>query len=125
MKILADTNIFVKFWKTNAGEIGEVFAQEEIVICGPVRAELMHGARTDKEMKRILNMLDIFEELAMNEKDWMKVGKNLYRLRINGVNLPFADAVIASVALKYDIPLWTNDRHFTHIQGVIPELKLY
>ena len=45
----------------------------------------------------------------------MQVEENLYRLCINGEKLSFANVVIASVALKYDILIWTNDKHFMHI----------
>ncbi len=49
----------------------------------------------------------------------------LQTMRSNGFQVPFADAVIAFIAMKYDIPLWTRDTHFLLIQGYYPELKLY
>ena len=42
--ILADTNIIIKLWKTNDADIRKVFENEDVCICGVVRAELLHGA---------------------------------------------------------------------------------
>ena len=57
--------------------------------------------------------------------DWEGAGFILQTMRSNGFQVPFADAVIAFIAMKYDIPLWTRDTHFLLIQGYYPELKLY
>ena len=61
----------------------------------------------------------------MDDYDWEGAGFILQTMRSNGFQIPFADAVIAFIAMKYDIPLWTRDTHFLLIQGYYPELKLY
>jgi hypothetical protein len=33
--------------------------------------------------------------------------------------------VLATVAIANDFELWTRDRQFTHIQRVLPTLKLF
>lgn len=33
--------------------------------------------------------------------------------------------IIATLAIKYDIPVWTGDRHFSLIQNVLTDLRLY
>ncbi len=53
------------------------------------------------------------------------LGDNLNTLRAGGMTIPFADAVIATVAVVNDIDLWTRDAHFTLVQGVLPALKLF
>ena len=35
------------------------------------------------------------------------------------------DAAIASIAMKYGIPVWANDKHFEMMKSVIPQLKVY
>ena len=45
--------------------------------------------------------------------------------RKKGVQVPFPDAIIATIALKNDIPIWTGDQHFKLIQKVFSKLKLY
>lgn len=51
--ILADTNIIIKLWKTNDADIRKVFENEDVCICGVVRAELLHGAVSPENMENI------------------------------------------------------------------------
>ncbi len=44
---------------------------------------------------------------------------------LEGYSIPLTDPLIAYLAIKYDIPVWTKDNHFKLIQAVYPELKLY
>ena len=53
------------------------------------------------------------------------IGRQLYNYRSNGFTVPFTDAAIASIAMKYGIPVWANDKHFEMMKSVIPQLKVY
>ena len=57
--------------------------------------------------------------------DWQILGDNLYNLRKKGISVPFSDAIIATIALKHGIPIWTGDRHFLLIQSVLTGLNIY
>ena len=46
MNIIPDTNIFIDFWKRPTESIKKIFDEEDVIICGPVRAELLQGALT-------------------------------------------------------------------------------
>ena len=39
--------------------------------------------------------------------------------------MPFSDAMIATLAIKYDIPVWTGDKHFALIKNVLTDLRLF
>ena len=123
--ILADTNVFIDFWNKPTEELSDVFEKEDIVICGVVRAELLHGAVSDKDFANITMMLEAFDEKSLSTEDWQLLGSNLYKLRKNGLTVPFSDAIIATLAMKYNIPVWTGDRHFALIQNILTDLKLY
>ena len=125
MKVLADSNIFIDFWKKPDQALIETFSNEDIVTCGVVKAELMHGAKSDADLNRICELLDEFETLDFEASDWKDLGNDLYALRTNGVTVPFQDAVIALLAIKNKIPLWTRDTHFSYIQRVLKALELY
>lgn len=92
---------------------------------GVVRAELLHGAVSAKDFANITTMLEAFDEFHLESPDWQILGENLYRLRKRGISVPFTDAIIATIALKHDIPIWTGDKHFLLIQSVLTGLKLY
>ena len=125
MKILADTNIFIDFWNNPTEALKNVFIKEDIAICGVVRAELLHGAVSAKDFTNITTMLEAFDEFNLEIPDWQILGDNLYNLRRKGISIPFSDAIIATVTLKHNIPIWTGDRHFPLIQSVLTELNIY
>ena len=47
------------------------------------------------------------------------------KLRLKGLNLPVPDVIIATLGLKYSIPVWTFDQHFIEMKSVFTDLKLY
>ena len=87
--------------------------------------QIMIMLRTYQEIDNYLKAFNTFEKPANDDYDWEGAGIILQTMRSNGFQVPFADAVIAFIAMKYDIPLWTRDTHFLLIQGYYPELKLY
>ncbi len=130
MILLADTNIVIDFLKAVRKDdkkslLVNLFAKHEVVLCGVVRAELLHGAYSEKNKSDLLKFVSCYTSANLEENDWNVFGTQLYAYRTNGVTVPFADAVIASVGIKYGIPVWTNDEHFRMMTTVIPELKVY
>ena len=123
--LLVDTNIFIDFWNNPSEEITKIFADEDIVICGIVRAELLHGAVSEKDFKNIVSLLNTFEELDMISSDWQLLGEYLYRLRKSGISVPISDAIIALIAIKNDVPVWTADKHFWLMKKELQDLKIY
>ena len=122
---MVDTNVFIDFWNAPTEEVEETFEKEDIAICGVVRAELLHGAVSERELGEITTMLDAFDEFDIEAGDWQTLGEYLYKLRKGGLTVPFTDAVIALIAIKNDLSVWTGDRHFSMMQAVLPELKIY
>ena len=82
MKIIPDSNIFIDFWKHPTEEIEKIFENEEIILCGAVRAELLQGAVSVKNFTQISDGLDSFQEVNLESGDWGRLGENLYLLRL-------------------------------------------
>lgn len=76
-------------------------------------------------MKSLEEDLGVFESLNIGQSDWNDFGKFLYRVRKSGLTVPYQDALIAFVAIKNDVPVWTKDKHFKLIQAADEKLKLY
>ena len=123
--VLADSNIMIEYFRSRDSELARKIDTMDIALCGVVRAEIIHGARTEQEINNYLAAFNTFVKPANDDYDWEGAGFILQTMRSNGFQIPFADAVIAFIAMKYDIPLWTRDTHFLLIQGYYPELKLY
>ncbi len=124
MRILADSNIFVDFWRNPPQEMIDRFRRDQIVICGVVRSELLHGAVSEKNLGKIRETLELFDSFEMSKNDWYTLGEQLYMLRTHGLTVPLADAIIACLAMKNDVPVWTHDNHFRKMQEILKELKV-
>ena len=125
MRILVDSNMFIDFWRSPTQSIIDIFSKEDIVICGIIRSELLHGAKSEADLKRINSALDVFEEVEFDESDWGLLGKMLYQLRISGITVPLSDAIISYLAIKQQIPVWTKDNHFALMQQTLTDLQLF
>ncbi|MCR5613966.1 PIN domain-containing protein [Treponema sp.] len=123
--VLADSNIMIDYFRSRNSELAQKIDSMDIALCGPIRSEILHGARTEAEIDNYLEAFQTFDNLLTDDYDWDGIGFILQTLRSNGISVPFADAVISYTAIKYDVPLWTRDTHFTIIQAYYPELKLY
>ena len=88
-------------------------------------AELLRGAVSEKQFNQLKSSLECFEYIPFEQEDWDSLPRLLYTLKTNGIAVPFQDAMIALLAMKAACPLWTTDRHFSILQSVLPELKLF
>jgi predicted nucleic acid-binding protein len=122
--ILVDTNVIIELWKKATEEEIKTFYETDVAICGVVKSELLHGAFSQKNLDQIAFDLNLLEEVNIQENQWEAFGRFLYRLRTNGLVVPYADALIAFIAITNKLKLKTNDKHFRLIQVVIPELQL-
>ena len=123
--ILVDSNILIDYYRNRKSELAKKIDSLPIALCGVVKSEVLHGARTNNEINNILASFGTFDLLHTDEYDFEGVGFMLQTLRENGITLPLADVIIAFCAIKYDVPLWTQDGHFKLIQGLYPELSFY
>jgi predicted nucleic acid-binding protein len=94
-------------------------------VCGVTRAEILSGARGVKDRTKLLTILDGFQQVEIPDALWDDIGDLLATLRASGVTVPIADAVLATIAMKLDVEIWTRDTDFANMQRVSPALKLY
>lgn len=73
----------------------------------------------------ISEKLDLITEVDIGPGDWDEFGRFLYKLRTNGLTVPYQDALIAFTSIKYNVPVLTKDKHFRLIQVIEPKLALY
>lgn len=101
--IFVDTGIIIDFWKNPTDRIRKVFLKHKVAICGIVKSELIHGAKSKKDINIISKSLSGLEYVPIEEFVWEDVGNFLYRLRKKGITVPFQDAVICPLALKNNL----------------------
>jgi predicted nucleic acid-binding protein len=123
--ILVDTSILVDYLRQPSDEILNLFQTQKSTICGVIRAEVLAGVRDDREAEKVAHALDIFESIPIPETVWDIVGRNAALLRCQGIAVPFADMLIATLAIENKLTLWTKDLHFLRIRNILPTLALF
>lgn len=123
--ILADTTIVVEFLRTNSAKLRGLIVSSPAAICGVTRAEILHGVRDAAHRQTLLVALNMFQPVPFQESFWDQAGDQLAILRAAGITVPFADVLIATVAVASGIELWTRDRHFSDVQRAIPALQIF
>jgi len=123
--ILADTSVIIDIWRNPDRKKREIFENNEIATCYVIKAELFHGAKSEKEKEKIEDALNELNLLPINDEVWEYLGEILYKFKKHGLTVPFQDALIASVSIKHNCQLWTLDKHFSKIGEILNELDLF
>jgi predicted nucleic acid-binding protein len=123
--ILVDTSVIIGYLKNPDPKVLGLFQTHQAAVCGITRAEVLHGARNPADRQRLLDQLNIFAQVAIPGATWDAVGDALAALRAAGVTVPFADVVLACVAIASGVEFWTRDQHFSLVQAVLPQLRLF
>ncbi len=123
--ILADTSVVIDYERAPTPRLQQIIHNHQVTICGVTVAEVYAGAKTAAQLSHLATVLGNFGSVPIPESIWDKLGRNLFELRIHGIAVPFTDALIATLAIENDLEVWTHDKHFAMIQGVLPQLKLF
>jgi predicted nucleic acid-binding protein len=97
--ILVDATVLVHYLRTASKPIRAVL-DSGAAICGVTRAEILHGARTPADIASLVQALNGFVQVPIEEDAWDALGQNLSILRSRGIVLPFPDALLATVAIR-------------------------
>lgn len=83
--------------------------------CRLVLAELIQGARSEKETALIIDLPSVATILKENESTWQQAGFLSNNLRKQGKNLPLIDCYLAVLAKENEATVLTLDKHFSII----------
>ena len=122
-KILVDTSIWIDYFKNRssriAGKLDEMLVKDEVYVPKIVIAELIQGARSEREISIIEEFVEAFNIIDQGEGTWAKAGKLSFTLKRKGKNINLSDCYIAVIAQEYDCQIFTLDVHFKEIQKYI------
>ena len=128
MLILPDTSCWIEFFRPRGdqavrSQLLHWLGADYLVICGPVRAEVLRGARKT-EAPQIVEAFAGLRHLESVEGDWLTVEQKARALADCGHNVPLLDLLIAAVAHRCGAVLAHKDAHFHTIAQVLP-LRLH
>lgn len=120
--VIVDTSVWLQFFRLQPSsvkkEMDRLRARGEIAIVGVVLAEVLQGARTQREAEQLSAGLKGFPYLAETQETWMRVGELARQLRQKGVTVPILDLLIAALALEHGCEVYTLDEHFERVPGL-------
>lgn len=123
-KIIVDTSVWIEYFRNNEAivkTINEGLDNNTIYIAGPIIAELLQGAKNDKELSLLSKYIDAVPCLECEMKDWADAGCISFSLRKTGITIPLTDIIIYSIARNNNAAIFTRDKHF----NLIPDIKLF
>ena len=83
--ILVDSNVLIDYYRNRKSELAKKIDSLSIAICGVVKSEVLHGAKTNNEINNILASFGTFDLLHTDEYDFEGVGFMLQTLRENAI----------------------------------------
>jgi predicted nucleic acid-binding protein len=126
--VLADTSVWVQYLRRGragkAARLDDLLAQGEVVVCGPVVAELVAGTPPARRAE-LTALLHALPWADLGRADWAKVGEVAARLREQGITTALTDVEIAVAAARVHAELWTHDSDLTRIAKVLDSLSLF
>lgn len=120
-KILVDTSAWIEFFRKKDPYykvILELIDNGKVCCLGIVLAELLQGAKSQKELDVLKEFLYVFDFLPESTEMWRKAGELSYLQRQKGKAVGLSDCYISVVANTNDATLLTLDKHFEVIGKV-------
>ena len=119
--VLLDTSVVVAHFREDAS-LATRFKESVLYIPLIVLGELLYGAYLvsfqAKALRQTEEFLRICAVLVPNEESAHHYGKINAQLHKAGKPIPQNDVRIAAVALEYNLPVATRDRHFEYVEGL-------
>ncbi len=122
--VLVDTNAYTAF-KKNESEAVDIFKTASklyvsSIVLGELQAGFAVGNKQIKNQQELATFLQLEKVnlLIVDEMTACYYGQVYKQLREKGNPIPTNDMWIAAIALQYDLPLFSYDKHFSVIEGL-------
>lgn len=114
-RVLVDTSVWIEFFrgrKPYHDIVTKLIDDEQVVCCGIILAELMQGAKTDKEIAVLDDFIKVFAFIPETPELWASAGKLSGKQRRKGITVGLSDCFIATAAASAKVQVATLDSHF-------------
>jgi predicted nucleic acid-binding protein len=90
----------------------EALLQEnEAAFCGPIKLEVLGGARPSSR-KSLSFFFEAVPYVPLKESDWQSAVELGWKLRDNGLAMPWNDILIAALSRRCECRVYSIDQHF-------------
>lgn len=119
-KVLIDTSVWIDYFKGNDAnfhkKVDKALTQSHIHIPGVVLAELIQGAKSEKEIAVIEDFIEAFHIIDQKEDTWLKAGRLSFSMKRKGITAHIVDCYIAVIANENGCSIFSVDEHFKSIK---------
>lgn len=95
----------------------------EAALCSPVRLEVLCGAR-QADRHALAQGFSFIPYIPVTESTWNLALENAWRLQDAGVQAPWNDVLIASLAMEHGCRVFARDKQFERMQDMLG-IRLY
>jgi predicted nucleic acid-binding protein len=124
-RVLIDTCIWASvFAKPGSDEhqtVDQLIEQGRVVLIGPVLTEVLYGFRRQEQADWVASRLENLGWIDVEWEDWKEAAALGRRLATAGHRLPLTDLVMAAIARRYGLSVYTADPHF----DLFPDLRRF
>ena len=120
--VLVDTSIWISYFRGEEEvhkKVNELIDSGRVCCLKLIIAELIQGAKTEKEINVMKDLAAVFPVLVEGPESWENAGILSFQLRKAGKGIGLSDCYIATVAKENDAIIYTLNRHFGEIQSHI------
>jgi len=131
VKVIVDTCTWSQFLRRNrssknavAEEVARLVRADAVQMIGPIRQELLSGARPSDRFEQLKEYLRFYPNLKLDEEDDETAAGYYNHLRCRGVQATGTDLLICAAAVRRDLKIFTTDKDFVGYATHIP-VKLH
>ncbi len=123
MTVLVDTSVWIEYLERNnplvEDKMDDLLLRGEVVSAGLVLAELRQGCTTKVQLQAMIDAMRPLPYLEVNRDDWLRAGEIAAEGARRGHRLAVGDCLLAALALREKCTMFTLDRDFEHIPGLV------
>jgi predicted nucleic acid-binding protein len=128
-RVLVDSSIWIEFFRRPETPVSLVLdhllAHRLVCTTGLVKAEVVPGARSAKDFRRLRSLFDALPVAPERDGFWSHVVRFRYRLNRNGVlGIGIPDLIVATVAIQNRKLVFSLDEDFPKMVPHVP-VRLY
>jgi len=122
-KVLIDTSVWIEFFRKRESPVSlnirEWLKLNQVYYTGPIVVELYQGAKTNKEIQIINQLLDTIHYVDITREHYHHAGLTSRKAARDGKLFSTIDMIIAAVAHDENLSLFSLDHHFLEISHYI------
>ncbi|MBI5185181.1 MAG: PIN domain-containing protein [Nitrospinae bacterium] len=118
-KVLIDTSVWIEFFRKKDSPVSrmlrEFLKMDQACYAGPIAVELYQGAKTQQEILVLEQLFQTISYVEITREHYHHAGLISQRAARKGKTFSTVDVVLATVAQKEGLSLFSLDSHFKDI----------